>query len=62
MTEVKLVIDGEEVILDEGGQSRNGTYEKYTEPQEYRSLGVGGSPLLVTVHKRPGWKPSDGIK
>lgn len=62
MSEVKLVIDGEEVILDEGGQLRNGSYEIYREPAEYQKLGVGKQPLIVTVHKKPGWKPSDGIK
>ena len=32
MSEVKVVIDGEEVILEQNGKSRNGTYEKYKEP------------------------------
>ena len=60
MAEVKLVIDGEEVILTQNGNSRRGTYEKYREPEEYRVAGTGETPLIVTVYLKPGWKPSQG--
>ena len=60
MTEVKLVIDGEEVILRLSGNSRRGTYEKYKEPEEYSSQGTGETPLIATVYLKPGWKPSQG--
>jgi len=60
MAEVKLVIDGEEVILTQNGTSRRGTYEKYKEPEEYNSEGTGETPLIVTVYVKPGWKPSQG--
>ena len=59
MTEVKVVIDGEEVILEKNGKSRNGTYEKYKEPEPYASGGPGKTPLIVTVYRKPKWKPSD---
>lgn len=58
MAEVKVVIDGEEVILEPNGKSRNGTYEKYKEPELYASMGTGETPLIVTVYRKPGWKPS----
>ena len=60
MAEVKLVIDGEEVILEPAGKSRKGTYEKYKEPDEYKGEGIGEAPLIVTVYRKPGWKPSQG--
>jgi len=60
MAEVKLVIDGEEVFLDEAGKSRKGTYEKYKEPDEFKGEGIGDSPLIVTVYLKPGWLPSKG--
>lgn len=59
MSEVKLVIDGEDVILDEGEQLKDGSYQVYREPAEFQKLGVGRQPLIVTVHLKPGWKPSD---
>ncbi len=59
MAEVKLVIDGEEVILEQNGGSRRGTYEKYKEPAAY-SQGTGKTPLIATVYVKPGWKPSQG--
>jgi len=59
MSEVKVVIDGEEVILEKNGKSRNGTYEKYKEPEPYASGGPGKAPLIVTVYRKPKWKPSD---
>ena len=59
MAEVKLVIDGEEVVLSPSGPSAAGTYERYKEPEEY-SQGIGVSPLIVTVYLKPGWKPSQG--
>ena len=58
MAEVKIVIDGEEVILEKNGKSRNGTYEKYKEPEPYASAGPGNTPLIVTVYRKPGWTPS----
>lgn len=58
MTEVKVVIDGEEVILEQNGKSRNGTYQKYKEPEPYASTGTGKSPLIITVYRKPGWTPS----
>ena len=60
MAEVKLVIDGEEVILEQNGTSRRGTYEKYKEPEEYARQATGAAPLIVTVYLKPGWKPSQG--
>ncbi len=59
MAEVKVVIDGEEVVLEQNGKSRNGTYEKYKEPEPFASMGPKQSPLIVTVYRKPGWKPSD---
>jgi len=38
MSEVKVVINGEEVTLEPNGKSRNGTYEKYKEPEPYASV------------------------
>ena len=58
MSEVKVVIDGEEVILEKNGKSRNGTYEKYKEPEPFASMGPGKAPLIVTVYRKPGWTPS----
>ncbi len=58
MAEVKVVIDGEEVVLEQNGKSRNGTYEKYKEPEPFASMGPKQSPLIVTVYRKPGWKPS----
>lgn len=58
MSEVKIVIDGEEVILDYNGMSRKGTYEKYKEPEPYASMGPGKSPLIVTIYRQPKWAPS----
>ena len=58
MAEVKVLIDGEEVTLDKNGKSRNGTYEKYKEPEPYASAGPGESPLIVTVYRKLGWTPS----
>jgi len=62
MSKVILVIDGEEVVLTEGGRRKDAPYAVYREPLEYQKLGVGKQPLIITVHKKPGWKPSDGIK
>ena len=59
MEEVKVVIEGEEVTLEKNGKSRNGTYIKFKEPEPYASMGPGESPLIVTVYRKPGWKPSD---
>ena len=59
MSEVKVVIDGEEVTLEKNGKSRNGTYEKYKEPEPYASMGPGKTPFIVTVYRKPKWKPSD---
>ena len=59
MAVVKVVIDGEEVTLVQNGKSRNGTYEKYKEPEPYASAGPGKTPFIVTVYRKPGWKPSD---
>ena len=58
MAEVKLVIDGEEVVLEKNGNSRRGTYEKWREPAEFRGQGIGEAPLIVTVYRKPGWTPS----
>lgn len=58
MTEVKVVIDGEEVQLVENGTSWNDTYAKYTEPEPYASMGPGDSPIIVSVMIKPGWTPS----
>ena len=60
MAEIKLVIDGEEVILEPAGKSRKGTYEKYKEPDECKGQGIGEAPLIVMVYRKPGWKPSQG--
>ena len=61
MAEVKLVIDGEEVILEPAGKSRKGTYEKYKEPDEYKGQGDRrGTSHIVTVYRKPGWMPSQG--
>lgn len=62
MREVKLTIEGEEVTLEEAGTTRDGAYEIYREPAELQNLGVGQQPLIVTVHVKRDWKPSDGIK
>jgi len=59
MSVVKVVIDSEEVTLEQNGKSRNGTYEKYKEPEPYASMGPGETPLIVTVYRKPGWKPSN---
>ena len=59
MSEVKLVIDGEEVKLVHAGKSQKGTYEKFKEPEGYAN-GEGSSPIIVTVYLKPGWKPSKG--
>jgi len=58
MSVVKVVIDGEEVTLDRNGKSRNGTYEKYKEPEPYASAGPGETPLIVTVYVKSEWVPS----
>jgi len=58
MPEVKVIIDGEEVVLEQNGRSRNGTYEKFKEPEPYASMGPKESPLIVTVYLKPGWVPS----
>jgi len=58
--EVKIVIDGEEVVLQDNGKSDKGTYGKFGEPEPYASLGLGASPLIVSAFIRPGWKPSKG--
>lgn len=55
--EIKLVIDGEEVILQRNGKLWTGTYEKWKEPEPYAGLGPGETPLIVTVYRKPGWKP-----
>ena len=60
MSEVKLVIDGEEIMLELNGKSRKGTYQKFKEPEPFASMGPGKSPVIVTVYHRPGWKPSQG--
>ena len=60
--EVKIVIDGEEVVLQDNGKSDNGTYGKFGEPEPYASLGLGASPLIVSAFIRPGWKPSKGLE
>lgn len=60
--EVKIVIDGEEVILKSNGKTDNGTYGKFGEPEPYASMGLGASPLIVSAFIRPGWKPSKGTK
>ena len=59
MSVVKVVIDGEEVTLEQNGKSRNGTYDKYKDPEPYASAGPGETPLIVTVYRKPGWKPSN---
>jgi len=66
--EVKLVIDGEEIQLEykrtvkaSDGTSNKPGYEIWGEPQPFRDLMLGATPLLVTVYKRPGWKPSKGL-
>jgi len=59
MPEIKIVVDGEEIVLEQNGKSRNGTYLKFKEPEPYVSMGPGETPLIVTVYLRPGWKPSD---
>ena len=56
--EVKIVIDGEEVVLEKNGTSRKGTYDKFKEPENYATMGLGESPLIVTAYVKPGWKPS----
>ncbi len=66
--EVKLVIDGEEIQLEykrtvkvSDSTSKKPGYEIWSEPQPFKDLMLGATPLLVTVHKRPGWKPSKGL-
>jgi len=61
MPEVKIVIDGEEVILEQNGKSRKATYNKFKEPEPFASAGPGESPLIVTAYIRPGWTPSQGM-
>lgn len=60
MADVRLVIDGEEIILEPEGKSRKGTYEKYRTPDEFKGEGIGDSPVIVTVYLKPGWLPSQG--
>lgn len=60
--EVKIVIDGEEIVLKANGKSETGSYNKFGEPEPYASMGLGASPLIVSAFIRPGWKPSKGAK
>jgi hypothetical protein len=60
--EIKIVIDGEEVVLEEKRTVQNGSYQEFGEPEPYASQGLGRSPLIVTAYVRPGWKPSQGSK
>lgn len=62
MAEVYLMIDGERVDLEEKEERMANLYEEYREPEEYQGLGLGRSPLIVSVCVKPDWKPSDGIK
>ena len=66
--QIKLVIDGEEIQLEyqrtikvSDGTSNKPGYEIWGEPQPFQDLMLGATPLLVTVYKRPGWKPSEGL-
>ena len=52
------MIDGERVDLEQNGKSRNGTYQKYKEPEPYASMGTGNTPIIITVYRKPGWNPS----
>ena len=57
MPDVKVTVDGEAVTLVQNGKSRNGTYNKYKEPEPYASAGPGEAEIIVTVYLKPGWKP-----
>ena len=46
MPEIKIVVDGEEIVLEQNGKSRNGTYLKFKEPEPYASMGLDSLPLL----------------
>ena len=66
--EVKLVIEGEEIQLEykrtvkvSDGTSNKPGYEIWGEPKPFQDLMLGATPLLVTVYKRPGWRPSGGL-
>jgi hypothetical protein len=59
---VKIVIDGEEVELQDKGKSNSGGYHKYSEPEPYASMGLGRSPLIVTAYVKPGWRPSKKVQ
>ena len=58
MAELRLMIDGEEIILEANGKSKRGTYEKYMEPSDIARGTDEVAPLIVTVYLRPGWTPS----
>lgn len=58
MSEVKIVIDGEEVVLQAKGKAQKGTYLLFGEPEPYASMGLGESPLIASVYVKPNWKPS----
>ncbi len=60
--EVKIVIDGEEIILRPLGKSSSDTYLKFGEPEPYATMGLGKSPLIVAAFVRPGWIPSKGVE
>jgi hypothetical protein len=60
--EVKIMIDGEEVVLQKRRTVRKGDYVEFGEPEPYASLGLGASPLIVAAYVRPDWKPSQGTE
>lgn len=60
--DVYLTIDGERVDLVKKEERMADTYDEYREPEEYQNLGLGKTPLIVSVCVKPDWKPSDGIK
>ncbi len=67
--EIKLVIDGEEIKLEyrrtvgvSNGTPNKSGYENWSEPKPYQDLMLGATPLIVSVYKKPGWKPSAGFE
>jgi hypothetical protein len=57
---VEIVIDGEKIELVNYGRSQDGKYVKYQLPDKFAGQIPGEAPLIVSVYRKPGWKPSKG--
>ena len=59
--QVKLVIDGQEIVLLPAPRDETEMgYDKFTEPEPFKGMGLGISPVIATVYVKAGWKPSPG--